>query len=55
MNKETGDSLKQVLNLDAKQWAWVSKLLSISLSSLLLMTFISLQVIGCFYYPYMIS
>ncbi|GAA5830031.1 hypothetical protein JCM5353_003953 [Sporobolomyces roseus] len=34
MNKETGDSLKQVLNLDAKQWAWV---------------------VGCFYYPYMIS
>jgi hypothetical protein len=28
MNKETGDSLKQVLNLDAKQWAWVSATLS---------------------------
>ncbi|GAA5941691.1 uncharacterized protein JCM15063_002643 [Sporobolomyces koalae] len=34
MNKETGDSIKQVLHLDAKQWAWV---------------------VGCFYYPYMVS
>ncbi|GAA5962166.1 hypothetical protein JCM3765_003882 [Sporobolomyces pararoseus] len=34
MNKETGDSLKQVLKLDAQQWSWV---------------------VGCFYYPYMVS
>lgn len=26
MNQETGDSLKQVLKLDAQQWSWVSSL-----------------------------